>query len=245
MEIESDDLASSGDLTEDAQSALRPDCASSRQEPGGVKDRGRKDIHPRQQAPATSISSPLTEPLDVSIVSTTSPGEWVDDGIIADDTEDDTQGNTIETRTCQLNGEADPGHEPEAAVTSPQQPVPESPLSKPDQPEASPTPKPEAKPACKYRIEQGPTAWFIYDKKNNVLGYALTMEETWLKAMRMGGTPYDRSNPSKSDGVCKVFDTAGGVVTIVKTCASFKEATEEAERLNKESQQAPALNPAA
>jgi hypothetical protein len=147
IEIESHDhpdLASRGDLTEDAQSALRPDCASSRQEPGGVKDRGRNDLHPRQQAPATSISSPLTEPLDVSIVSTTSPGEWVDDGIITDDTEDDTQGNTIETRTCQLNGEADPGHEPEAAVTSPQQPVPESPLSKPDQPEAPPTPKPEA-----------------------------------------------------------------------------------------------------
>jgi len=123
--------------------------------------------------------------------------------------------------------------------------VPESPLSKPDQPEAPPAPTPEPKPACKYRIEQGPTAWFIYDKKNNVLGYALTMEETWLKAMRMGGTPYDRFNASKSDGVCKVFDTAGGAVTIVKTCASFKEATEEAERLNKESEQAPALNPAA
>jgi hypothetical protein len=53
MEIESTDLASSSDLTEDAQSALRPNCASSRQEPVGVKDHA-----DREEATATSLPAP-------------------------------------------------------------------------------------------------------------------------------------------------------------------------------------------
>lgn len=243
--IESDDYqvhASSSDLTVDAQSAVRPSCASAKTKDGDVEEHGNRadllipiDDTGACQQELDTTTSPLPAGLSDVSNTTASPGGWIDDGIIADDTEDDPQGNTIETRACPLNGEADPGHEPEYAVTSLQQPVPESPLSKPDQPEAPPAPTPEPKPACKYRISEGPVCWFIEDKDGKTVARAPTKEQAILTALRMSATPHDRFLASKSEGVYKVFDTRRGVAKVVKTCATAKEAIEEAERLSKES----------
>jgi hypothetical protein len=60
MEIESNDLASSGDLTVDAQSALRPNCASSRPEVGGVQDHADSEEATVTGLPAPSPTSPST-----------------------------------------------------------------------------------------------------------------------------------------------------------------------------------------
>ena len=54
------DPASSGDLKEDAQSALRPNCASSRLEVGGVKDHADSEEATITSLPAPSPTSPST-----------------------------------------------------------------------------------------------------------------------------------------------------------------------------------------
>jgi predicted transcriptional regulator len=242
IEIESDDHpapASSSEMTEDAQSAVRPSCASAKTKDSKGKDHQQKspdDPRACQQQPDVSIDSPPAGTWEVPNTSASS-GPWVDDGIIADDAEEDTQGNTIETRACPLNSEADLGPEPKAAVTAPQQPAPESPLSKPDQPEAPPTPQPEPKPACQYSISEGPECWFVEDNRGKIVARAATMEQACVKALDMSGKPHDRFLPSKSEGVCKVFDTRGGVLRVVKTCATIEEAIAEAARLSKESEQ--------
>jgi hypothetical protein len=63
--------------------------------------------------------------------------------------------------------------------------------------------------------------------------------------MQWSGTPFERFNAFRSRGVCKVVDTAGGVVTIVKSCATAEQAREEAARLSKESQRPRPAKPAA
>jgi hypothetical protein len=222
IEIESDDhaaRASRGDLTVDAQSALRPNCASSRPEVDGVKDHGSRadlripvdNIHACQQELDTTTSPPSAGLPHVSNTSTSSK-DWLE-GIIADDAEEDTEDNA------------------EPVVAVPQQAM-RAPASAE---RATSAPKPQPKPERKFTIEQGPFAWYIFDKKRNVVDYAPTYEETWLKAMKWSGTPYDRFNAFRSGGIYKVCDTAGGVITVVKTCAIPEEANEEAARLNKES----------
>jgi hypothetical protein len=54
------DPASSGDLREDAQSALRPNCASSRLEVGGVQDHADSEEATVTSLPAPSPTSPST-----------------------------------------------------------------------------------------------------------------------------------------------------------------------------------------
>ena len=285
-EIESDDypdLASSSDLTEDAQSALGPNCASSKPEDGEDKDHSAKadlqkplnDIAPCQQEPDTTIFRQSAGLLDLSKTSASSR-DCIDD-IIEDDPVEGTLDNTIETRTCikckqtlpasdfppkkgrptelslwcktclpaHLYGEPDLEHEPETAVAAPQQPMPAPVSSEPDQQRPAPAPKPEAKPACKYGILEGPECWFIVDKDGNTVARAPTKEQAILTALQMSGTPHDRFLASMSYGFCKVFDTKGGVARTVKTCATVEEAREEAARLNKESQQPRSVKPAA
>jgi hypothetical protein len=87
--------------------------------------------------------------------------------------------------------------------------------------------------------------WFILDKDGKIVGRAPTGEQAFVTALRMSGTPHDRFLASKSYGVCKVFDTKGGVASVVKTCATFEEAREEAKRLSEDSQQARSVKPAA
>jgi hypothetical protein len=87
--------------------------------------------------------------------------------------------------------------------------------------------------------------WFIQDNDGKIVGRAPTGEQAFVTALRMSGTPHDRFLAAKSDGVCKVFDTKGGVASVVKTCATFEEACEEANRLSKESQQPRSVKPAA
>jgi len=287
MEIESNDLTSRGDLTVDAQSALGPNCALSRPEVGGVEDHMNRadlripvdDTHACQQELET-ITSPLPAGLSDVSNTTASRGDWVDDGIIADDPGEDAEDNTIETRECakskltlpayefpaqeagqpaelspwrktslpaHLSGEADLGHGPKSAVAIAQQAIPGPVSSEPDQRRQAPAPKPEAKPKCNYAIQEGPECWFIVDvnKDCKTVARAATMEQASLISLQMNGRPHDRFLASKSDGVCKVFDTAGGVVAIVKTCATIEEAREEAARLSKESQQPRSLKPAA
>jgi len=130
-----------------------------------------------------------------------------------------------------------------AAPPSPSLPTPVS--SEPLQQRPAPAPRPEAKPACKYSISQGDVCWFIQDKDGKIVGRAPTGEQAFVTALRMSGTPHDRFLAAKSDGVCKVFDTKGGVASVVKTCATFEEACEEANRLSKESQQPRSVKPAA
>lgn len=287
IEIESDDhpdLASGGDLTVDAQSALGPNCASSRAEVGGVEDHGNRadlripavDTHACQQELETT-TSPLPAGLSDVSNTTASRGDWVDDGIIADDPGEDAEDNAIETRECakskhalpafefppqegrpaelspwrktslpaHLSGEADLGHGPKSAVAAPQQAMPAPVSSEPDQRRSAPPPKPEPKPACKYAIAEGPECWFIVDKDGKTVARAPTMEQAILTALRMNGTPHDRFLASKSNGVCKVFDTRSGFARVVKTCATIEEAREEAARLSKESQRPRLAKPAA
>jgi len=103
----------------------------------------------------------------------------------------------------------------------------------------------EAKPACKYSISDGPVCWFIDDEDGKIVGRAPTMEQAYVTALDMSGIPHARFLAFKSDGVCKVFDTQGGVATRVKTCATIEEAREEAARLSKESQESRPVKPAA
>jgi hypothetical protein len=288
IEIESDDHpdpASSGDLRVDAQSALRPNCASSRPEVGGVKDHGMgadlripADYAHACQQELDTTASPLSAGLSDVSNTTASPGGWVDDGIIADDPGEDAEDNAIEIRECakskltlpasefpaqeagrpaelspwcktilpaHLRGEADLGDEPQPAVAAPRQAMLAPVSSEPDQRKSAPAPKPEPKPACKYGISQGPVCWFIEDKDGKTVARAPTMEQAILTALQMNGTPHDRFLASKSDGVCRVFDTRGGVAKVVKTCATTGEAREEAVRLSKESQQPRSLKLAA
>jgi len=56
------DPASSGDVKEDAQSALRPNCASSRLEVGGVQDRADREEATVTSLPAPSPTSPSLPP---------------------------------------------------------------------------------------------------------------------------------------------------------------------------------------
>ena len=229
MVIESNDLASSSDLTVDAQSAFRPNCASSRPEVGGVEDHGNRadllvpadDTYACQQELDTT-ASPLSAGLQHASNTTTSSKDWLE-GIIADDAEEDTEDNA------------------EPVVAAPQQAMPApSPAER-----ATSAPKPQPKPARKYSISEGPVCWFIEDKDGKTVARAPTMEQAYLTALRMSGAPHDRFLATKSEGVCKVFDTAGGVVKIVKTCAKIEEGREEAARLSKESQESRSLKPAA
>ena len=87
--------------------------------------------------------------------------------------------------------------------------------------------------------------WFIQDKDGKIVGRAATGEQAFVTALRMNGTPHDRFQAVNAYGVCKVFDTKGGVASVVKTCATFEEACEEAKRLSKESQQPRSVKPAA
>ena len=229
MEIESNDLASSSDLTEDAQSAFRPNCASSRPEVGGVEDhRNRADLlvpaddtYACQQELDTT-ASPLSAGLQHASNTSTSSKDWLE-GIIADDEEEDTEDNA------------------EPVVAAPQQAMPApAPAER-----ATSAPKPQPKPACKYSISEGPVCWFIEDKDGKTVARAPTMEQAFLTALQMSGTPHDRFLASKSDGVCKVFDTRGGFARVVKTCATIGEAREEAARLSEERQEPRPAKPAA
>jgi hypothetical protein len=229
MEIESTDLASSGNLPVDAQSALRPNCASSKPEVGGVEDHGNRadllipaDYTYACQQELDTTTSPLPAGLPQASNTSTSSKDGLE-GIIADDAEEDAEDNA------------------EPVVAVPQQAMPATGPAE----RATSAPKPQPKPACKYGISQGPVCWFIEDKDRKTVARAPTMEQAYVTALDMSETPHARFLAFKSDGVCRVFDTQGGVAKVVKTCATIEEAREEATRLTKESQQPRSLKPAA